>query len=48
MQFYEMRFPFDSKDFVKKNMQLGPTFYHLPLEDYWANCADDYDMRRRI
>lgn len=33
---------------VKNNLKLGPSFFHLPtLEDYWANCFDEFEVRRR-
>lgn len=49
MQFYEMRFPFNNKDFVKINFQLrlSPSFRHISnLEDYWVDHVDEYEARR--
>lgn len=41
------RFPFDHSGYVKNNLALGPGYLHFPtLEDYWANCEHDFEVRK--
>lgn len=48
MQFYERRFIFDNKYFIKNYLQIGLNFHQiLQLEDYWAYCVDEYEVRKR-
>lgn len=45
---YDACFPFDSKGFVKNNLELGLDYYHFPtMEDFWEDCEDDFELRRR-
>lgn len=45
---YERRFPFDNKNFVRNHLYLGPRYYHMPhLKDFWADCVDDNEVRKR-
>ena len=42
------RFPFDGSGYVKNNLALGPVYLHFPtMENYWENCEDDFEVRRR-
>ncbi|KAH9304339.1 hypothetical protein KI387_008743, partial [Taxus chinensis] len=37
---------FDLKKFIDQNLRI--TYYHRPdIEDYWADCVDDFEARRR-
>lgn len=47
-EYYVIRHHFDASNYIKQNLQLGPNFNHIPsLQDLWANCKDDIEMRER-
>jgi hypothetical protein len=40
---------FDYSGFVKSNFRDATSFSHVPhLEDYWANCPDEFEVRKRL
>ena len=40
---------FDYLGFVKSNFKNVDSFIHVPhLEDYWANCPDEFEVRKRL
>ena len=42
------RFPFDGNGYVKNNLALGPDYLHFTtMQDYWANCENDFEVRKR-
>jgi len=42
-----MIFPFNSKGYVRDNLQLGAGYCHfLDLEDFWEDCENDYEVRK--
>ena len=41
-----IRLQFDTVDYIKDKLQLGPSYKHVSaLEDYWANCVDEVECR---
>lgn len=45
---FHSRFPFDGSGYVKNNLALGLDYLHFPtMEDYWANCENDFEVRRK-
>lgn len=46
---YSARPNFDSQEFSLRYSELGSSTLHVPhLEDFWANCQDDFEVRKRL
>ena len=43
-----MCFPYDSKGYAVNELKLTPILGHFPaLEDFWEDCEDDFEVRKR-
>lgn len=48
LEAYTFCLDFDDKDFAHPLFELRLEFSHVPqLEDFWANCDADYEVRKR-
>lgn len=49
LQHYIVRWKFDSRGYVVENLNMDDHFFHEPqLEDYWENCSDELEVRKRL
>lgn len=49
MQLYVARHKFDSRRFSIEKLNVDIDFCHEPqLEDYWENCDDEFEVRKRL
>lgn len=46
---YTPRTNIDYRGFSMSNLNILATFMHIPkLEDYWANCSDELEVRKKL
>ena len=46
---YSPREDFDYTGFARDNFKHASSLVHVPnLEDYWANCPNEFEVRKRL